>query len=277
MKHTSPWTLGEIESSLATRSLGRRIELRDRIDSTNREAMALGQADAEHGTLVLADTQTAGRGRLGREWFSPPGINLYASIVIRTTLDTQRLSQWLSWLPLMTALGTAEAIESAGSARVSLKWPNDLLIGDRKVGGILCESGASVRSGLFQVIGIGINVNGERASFPRALRDVATSIRQETGQEIDRQRLLVRLLEELELCLEEFLTRGIDRLAVEYRRRCTTIGKTVKAVLADGNEYVGTAEGIADDGSLTMVQGPARPEGRSEVRQLRAADITHLR
>ena len=183
-------------------------------------------------------------------WFSPPGINLYASLVIRTTLDTQRLSQWLSWLPLMTALGTAEAIESAGAARVSLKWPNDLLIGDRKVGGILCESGASIRTGPFQVIGIGINVNGERASFPRGLRDVATSIRQETGREVDRHRLLVRLLEELELCLEEFLTRGIDRLAVEYRRRCTTLGKTVKAVLADGNEYVGTAEGIGDDGSL---------------------------
>lgn len=262
---------------LATRSLGRRIELRDRIDSTNREAMALGQADAEHGTLVLADSQTAGRGRLGREWFSPPGINLYASIVIRTTLDTPRLSQWLSWLPLMTALGTAEAIESAGAARVSLKWPNDLLIGDRKVGGILCESGASVRSGPFQVIGIGINVNGERASFPRGLRDFATSIRQETGREIDRHRLLVRLLEELELCLEEFLTRGIDRLAWEYRRRCTTLGKTVKAVLADGNEYVGTAEGIGDDGSLTMVHEAARPGGQSEVRQLRAADITHLR
>ena len=116
MKHTSPWTLDEIERTLTTRSLGRRIELRDRIDSTNREAMALGQADAEHGTLVLADSQTAGRGRLGREWFSPPGINLYASIVTRTTLDTQRLSQWLSWLPLMTALGTAGAIESAGAA-----------------------------------------------------------------------------------------------------------------------------------------------------------------
>ena len=239
--------------------------------------MALGQADAEHGTLVLADSQTAGRGRLGREWFSPPGINLYASLVIRTTLNTQRLSQWLSWLPLMTALGTAEAIEAVGTARVGLKWPNDLLIGDRKVGGILCESGASIRSGPFQVIGIGINVNGGRADFPRGLRDAATSIRQETGQEVDRHRLLVRVLEELEECLEEFLVHGFERLALAYRRRCTTLGKTVKAVLADGNEYVGTAEGIADDGSLTMVQEPARPGGRSEVRQLRAADITHLR
>lgn len=277
MKHTSPLTLGGLESTLATRSLGRRIELRDRIDSTNREAMALGQADAEHGTLVLADSQTAGRGRLGRVWFSPPGINLYASIVIRRSLDAPRLSQWLSWLPLMTALATAEAIEAAGTARVSLKWPNDLLIGDRKVGGILCESGASIRSGPFQVIGIGINVNGERASFPRGLRDVATSIRQETGQEVDRHRLLVRLLEELEVCLEEFLGHGIERLALAYRRRCTTLGKTVKAVLADGNEYVGTADSIGDDGSLTVLQEPARPGVPFEVRHLRAADITHLR
>jgi BirA family transcriptional regulator, biotin operon repressor / biotin---[acetyl-CoA-carboxylase] ligase len=270
-------TLGGIESILTTRSLGRRIELRNRIDSTNREAVALGQADAEHGTVVLADSQTAGRGRLGREWFSPPGINLYASVVIRTTLDTQRLSQWLSWLPLMTAMGAAEAIEAVAAARVALKWPNDLLIGDRKIGGILCESGTSTRLGPFQVTGIGINVNGERANFPGELREVATSIRQETGQEIDRNRLLVRLLEELEVCLEEFLAHGTERIALAYRRRCTTLGKTVKAVLADGNEYIGTAEGIGPDGSLTLVQEPARPGLPFEVRRLRAADITHLR
>ncbi len=239
--------------------------------------MALGQVDAEHGTVVLADSQTAGRGRLGREWFSPPGINLYASIVIRTTLHTQRLSQWLSWLPLMTALGTAEAIEAAAAARVALKWPNDLLIGDRKVGGILCESGTSPRLGPFQVIGIGINVNGDRADFPGEIREVATSIQQETGQEIDRNRLLVRLLEELEGCLEEFLAHGSEQIALAYRRRCMTLGKTVKAVLADGNEYIGTAQGIGHDGSLTLVQEPTRPGLPFEVRGLRAADITHLR
>jgi BirA family biotin operon repressor/biotin-[acetyl-CoA-carboxylase] ligase len=127
------------------------------------------------------------------------------------------------------------------------------------------------------VIGIGINVNGDRADFPRGLRDAATSIRQETGQEVDRHRLLVRVLEELEECLEEFLVHGFERLALAYRRRCTTLGKTVKAVLADGHECVGIADGIGDDGSLTIIQEPARPGVPSEVRHLRAADITHLR
>ena len=276
MQRPSPLNVHTIQSYLGTRSLGRRIELHERLESTNREAVALGQAGVEHGTLVLADAQTAGRGRMARSWFSPPGVNLYGSLVIRTTIDASRLAAWLSWLPLMAALGAAEAIDIVSAVPISVKWPNDLLINERKVGGILCESGASAGAGPFQVIGIGINVNGVPEDFPDELRHIATTIRHETGGFIDRNRLAAQLLIELESCLEEFLSRGSESIALAYRRRCTTIGKTVKAVLADGKEYIGVADAIDQDGSLSLVQ-PSLGTSPPTVRQLRAADIVHLR
>jgi BirA family biotin operon repressor/biotin-[acetyl-CoA-carboxylase] ligase len=265
-----------IRCHLATRALGRRIELYERLESTNRKAVTLGQAGVEHGTLVLADAQTAGRGRMARTWFSPPGVNLYASVVIRPAIDAQHQAAWLSWLPLMAALAAAEAIEIVGAVRIAVKWPNDLLITGRKAGGILCESGTSTGLGSFQAIGLGINVNGTQGDFPKELRDIATSLRQETGNIIDRNRLMAQLLSEMESCLDEFLSRGSQPIALAYRQRCTTIGKTVKAVLADGKEYIGVAENIDQDGSLILVE---KPSERSAVtaRQLRAADIVHLR
>lgn len=278
MQRSSPLNVHAIHSHLTTRSLGRRIELHERLDSTNREAVALGQAGVEHGTLVLADAQTAGRGRMARTWFSPPGTNLYASLVIRSTVDAQRLAAWLSWLPLMAALGAAEAIEAVGSLSIGVKWPNDLLINERKVGGILCESGTATGGGPFQVVGLGINVNGAPEDFPEDLRGMATTLRHESGGYIDRNRLIAQVLQELESCLEEFLQRGRERIALAYRRRCTTIGRTVKALLADGTECIGVAKAIDLDGSLTLVQ-PSLKGNRAApvVRQLRAADIVHLR
>lgn len=238
----------------------------------------LAQAGVEHGTVVLADSQSEGRGRLSRLWFSPPGVNLYCSIVIRTAISADRHSEWLSWLPLTTALAAAEAIETVAATRVAVKWPNDLLIAGRKIGGILCESGTNPRSGPFQVIGIGLNINGERNDFPDELRETATTIRHEAGSFIDRNRLLAQLLYELEACLDEYAQRGFERLALAYGRRCSTIGKTVKATLADGKELVGLAEAIGKDGSLTLVQRAVSGDERApKVQQLRAADIVHLR
>jgi BirA family transcriptional regulator, biotin operon repressor / biotin---[acetyl-CoA-carboxylase] ligase len=278
VQRSSPLNVNAIHSHLTTRSLGRRIELHARLDSTNHEAVALGQAGVEHGTLVLADAQTAGRGRMARTWFSPPGLNLYGSLVIRITVDAQHFAAWLSWLPLMAALGTAEAIETVGSVRTAVKWPNDLLISERKVGGILCESGTASGVGPFQVIGIGINVNGVREDFPADLRDMATTIRHESGSFVDRNRLIAQVLQELESCLEEFLRRGRERIALAYRQRCTTIGRTVKALLADGRECIGVAQAIDQDGSLTLVEPSVKgTQAAPTVRQLRAADIVHLR
>ena len=257
--------------------MGRRIELFDCLPSTNREAVQLAQAEVEHGTVVVAESQTAGRGRLSRTWFSPPGINLYCSIILRMARPPERLTEWLSWLPLVSALATAEAIEQVSSIHVSVKWPNDLLILERKVGGILCESGAGSRSDPFQIIGIGINVNGGQDDWPADLRDSATSIRQERKILVDRNRLLAQLLLELEHCLDELAVHGTSRLALAYHQRCSTIGITVRATLAGGEVIVGIAEGIGQDGSLRIRPQPAHPHSETpEIVTLRVADIIHV-
>jgi BirA family transcriptional regulator, biotin operon repressor / biotin---[acetyl-CoA-carboxylase] ligase len=273
-----PLTIDAIRSTLATHALGHRIELFDHVDSTNRQAFTLAQADVEHGTVVVAEGQTDGRGRLGRTWFSPPGVNLYCSIVIRKDLPPNRLGEWLSWLPLITALAAAETIETVAGVKASVKWPNDLLIGERKVGGILCESGTVPRYGPFQVIGIGINVNGNRDGFPHEIRHAATTIFHETGRVVDRNRLLSQLLFELEQCIEELAVSGQERIAFAYRQRCATLGQSVQASLAGGREFVGIAETVGPDGSLQVTQRPTPTGGRlPDVIHLRVADIIHLR
>jgi BirA family biotin operon repressor/biotin-[acetyl-CoA-carboxylase] ligase len=273
-----PLTRDTIHSTLSTTWLGRRIELFDCLPSTNREAVQLAQAEVEHGTVVVADSQTAGRGRLSRTWFSPPGANLYCSIILRVTRPPERLTEWLSWLPLISALAAAEAIEQVSSIHVSVKWPNDLLISERKVGGILCESGAGMRSDPFQIIGIGINVNGDRDDWPADLRDSATSIWQERKIVVDRNRLLAQLLLELEQCLDEWVIHGTNRIAMAYYQRCSTIGHTVRATLGNGDIVVGLAEGIGQDGSLCVRPQASQPgSGTLEVVHLRVADIIHVR
>ena len=278
MQPSPPLTRNTINSTLATTWLGRRIELFDSLPSTNREAVQLAQADVEHGTVVIAESQTAGRGRLSRTWFSPPGINLYCSIILRTARPPERLTEWLSWLPLVSALAAAEAIEQVSPIRISVKWPNDLLISERKAGGILCESGTGTRSDPFQIIGIGINVNGDEDDWPIDLRGSATSIWQERKMVVDRNRLLAQLLLELEHCLDELATHGTSRLALAYHQRCSTIGITVRATLADGEVIVGLAEGIGQDGSLHVRPQTAHPHSDvPEIVTLRVADIIHVR
>ena len=278
MQPSPPLTRDTIHSTLSTTWVGRRIELFDCLPSTNREAVQLAQAEVEHGTVIVADSQTAGRGRLSRSWFSPAGANLYCSVVLRTARPPERLTEWLSWLPLISALAAAEAIEQVSSIHVSVKWPNDLLISERKVGGILCESGTGTRSGPFQIIGIGVNVNIDRNDWPADLRASATSIWEERKIVVDRNRLLAQLLHELEQCLDELALHGTNRLALAYHQRSATIGHRVQATLANGEILVGLAEGVGQDGSLRVQPQAAQPgSGTPEVVHLRVADIIHIR
>jgi BirA family transcriptional regulator, biotin operon repressor / biotin---[acetyl-CoA-carboxylase] ligase len=275
MVQSQTLNVDSIRSTLATKVLGRRIELFEQISSTNQEAINLGQSGVEHGTVVIADRQTAGRGRLARTWFSPGSMNVYCSLVLRANLPANRLMEWLSWLPLITALSAAEAIESVTSAPVSLKWPNDLLMSGRKVGGVLCENVQASPSGPFQVIGIGINVNMKPEDFPAELRASATSVWNETHTIVDRNRLIAQLLLEMEQCIEELAGHGPQQLALAYQRRCSTVGQKVLASLADGSELTGYAESISKDGSLRIATRSGTL--RDTIVELRAADIVHLR
>lgn len=267
-----------IQSTLATTHLGRRLFVYDQVLSTNIEAMALAQAGAEHGTVVVADCQTAGRGRLTRQWYSPPGVNIYCSIIIGSQRSLPNMSGWLSWIPLASALATAEAVQAISPIALDIKWPNDLVVGNRKAGGILCESLQTPAHGLIVIIGIGLNVNLPQEFLPHDLRETATSLLAILKSPLDRNRVLAQLLNELEPVIDELTAQGADRLRHAYLRRCSTLGKQVRVIMGNGEEVIGMAESISLDGALQLsrLHSSVR-EGASGRIEIRAADVIHLR
>ena len=279
MATPAPLTLDDIRSTLATRRIGQHLSLHREIASTNTEAMAQAQAGAEHGTVVVAERQTAGRGRQGRTWFSPPGTNLYCSVLIRAATLQIPLADWLSWVPLTAAVAVAEAVHRIADVSLSLKWPNDFQLNGRKVGGILCESGGVAAADPFVVIGIGLNVNAHVDSFPPDLQPIASSLIQETYRPIDRNRLLAQWLLELEQALDELAVQGPHRLRHAYTTRCATLGQRVRVLLGDGTELVGTARAIGSDGALHVLPdlNPAHHNKNQQIIEIRAADVVHLR
>ena len=199
-----PITSQAVTMALCTKTLGRSLHILDETPSTNSAALALAQGGSSDGTVVVADTQTSGRGRLGRPWYSPPGKNLYCSIILRRNLPPDQISRWLSWVPLLSAVAVSRAIQVISGLRPSLKWPNDIFIEQRKAGGLLCESSGTGTANGVVIVGIGLNVNMWRDAFPADLRDLATSVAAEAGRPFDRAVLLAALLSELELRYEAF-------------------------------------------------------------------------
>jgi BirA family biotin operon repressor/biotin-[acetyl-CoA-carboxylase] ligase len=175
----------------------------------------------------------------------------------------------LSWVPLMAAVGAARAITTMTAARTALKWPNDLLLGGRKVGGLLCEGGDS--QSRFLVVGIGINVN--TMDFPPALRDVATSLALQTGHHVDRLAVLAGLVGEVERAIEHLPAMPLAEVVSTYESLCTTVGRSVRVQLPGDRTIEGLAESIGPDGALRVRTGRLR----DEVLEVRAADIIHVR
>jgi len=275
---SAPLTLDDIRSTLATKTLGHRLYLHHELSSTNSEALSLAQAGAAHGTVVVAESQSSGRGRHARAWFSPPGTNVYCSIIVRGIGQGFSLSEWLSWVPLTSALAVAEAVQCVAALSLSLKWPNDLLLQERKVGGILCESSFASPTDPIVVIGIGLNVNMPRESFPEELRPIAASLLEASRQPIDRNRLIAQLLLELEQSLDELRSYGPARLRRAYMTRCITLGRRVRVLLGGEQELIGTAEAISADGALQVRPLPPSPASQSPpLIDVRAADVIHLR
>jgi BirA family biotin operon repressor/biotin-[acetyl-CoA-carboxylase] ligase len=184
-------------------------------------------------------------------------------------------------VPLASALAVAEAVQCVAALPLSLKWPNDLLLHERKVGGILCESSLASATDPIVVIGIGLNVNAPIESFPEELRPIAASILEVSRQPIDRNRLIAQLLLELEQSLDELRDRGPTQLLRAYTTRCLTLGRRVRVLLGGEQELIGTAEAISADGALQV--RPLSPSPSSSSSQppplidIRAADVIHLR
>ena len=273
-----PLTSQAITMALCTKTLGRSLHLLEDTPSTNSTAMSLAQDGAPDGTVVLADAQTSGRGRLGRPWYSPPGKNLYCSIILRRAMPSDQVSRWLSWVPLLSAVAVARSIQVTSGLRPSLKWPNDILIEQRKVGGLLCESSGMATANSFVIVGIGLNVNMWRDAFPADLRDLATSLAAEAGRPFDRAVLLAALLSELELRYEAFLS-GTTDIQQEYELRCATIGQRVRVGIDTESDCIeGQAVSIGEDGSLqVMVDNPQDPFTRRTPIAIRAGDVVHVR
>ncbi len=278
MLFSAPLTLDDIRSTLATKSLGQHLHLHQELASTNSEALLLAQAGTPHGTVVVAERQSAGRGRRERHWYSPPNANLYCSIVVRGIGPVLTLPEWLSWVPLVSALAVAEAVQTRASLSLSLKWPNDLLFQERKVGGILCESVQISSDSPIVVIGIGLNVNMTTDSFPEDLRQTATSLYEISHMSIDRSTMIAQLLLELERSLDELQRYGPDQLRRAYASRCQTIGRRVRLLLGHEQELLGTAESIGADGALQIRPSIISSEGqRPALLDIRAAEVIHLR
>jgi len=184
--------LAALEAALATTAFANKLHFAPITDSTNADALEAAQGGAPHGSVYFADEQLAGRGRGGHDWQSPAGEGLYVSVLLRPALP----AACLPLLPLATGLAAAEAIRAVAGLTVDLRWPNDLLIGARKTGGILVESKIEGQTARFAVAGIGINVH--QRVFDPGLSTPATSLDRESGRRVSRQTLLLALLESLE-------------------------------------------------------------------------------
>lgn len=188
------------------------------------------------------------------------------------------MADWLSWVPLTTALAVAEAVQTVAAISLALKWPNDLLLDEQKVGGILCESSLTTPTNPIVVIGIGLNVNVPHEAFPDELRPIATSLFESSHRLIDRNRLLAQLLLELEQGLDELRDHGPSRLLQAYTHRCTTLGRQVRVILGADEELLGTAVAITADGTLQVkLSADAPGTDKAPLIDVRAGDVIHVR
>lgn len=233
----------EVQNGLGTRKFGCDVRYFDEMPSTMDEAFALGMSGAPEGTVVIAEAQTKGRGRMGRVWSSPKAKGLYFSILLRPQLSPSEAAK----LTLITAVALSEAVESFANVAPSIKWPNDLLLSGRKMGGILTELRAEVDRVDFAVIGIGLNVNSTHKELP----PVATSLKAEQGSTFDRVKLMQEVLRALERRYTGLKKNGFRPALEEWCRRSATIGRRV-SFDDRGGKREGTALGLADDGGLLV-------------------------
>lgn len=267
---SAPFEAEAIQQRLRTRNLGRSLHLFEELASTNSTAFTLAGSGATHGTAVLAEAQTAGKGRLGRHWSSPPFVNIYCSLILKNP----NISPYVPWIPLVTGLALAEATRRSCNIEISLKWPNDLLCVDKKIGGILCESSSHGSQVSTCVVGFGVNVNCRETDFPEDLRALATSCYQVTRQSHDRNDLIAAMFNQLESwydCVEEA---RFEHVRKSYAASCATLGREVEIACVAGEIIRGTAIDIGKDGTLLV---SAVRKGRPHTLEIRAGDVQHLR
>jgi BirA family biotin operon repressor/biotin-[acetyl-CoA-carboxylase] ligase len=252
----------EIQRGLTTRFVGTQIHFFGRIDSTNIAARKLAELGANEGTVVLAESQSKGKGRMGRLWQSPPG-NLYTSIVLRPQIPPSSAPQ----VTLMAALATAKAIDKTIPLKVGVKWPNDILIHSKKVAGILTELDCEGDTLNFIVLGIGVNINAPLNLFPRELLDSITTLREEAGGNISLAQFTRCLYQEIERYYDLWMAKGFGWISKEYTQLLILQGKMVRISSFD-MVTSGEVQGIDEKGSLLLRLSNSR------VESFTAGDVT---
>ncbi len=236
----------EILSSIRGSWAGREILYLDEVDSTNTAAKKEAENGAAHGTLVVSERQTGGKGRRGRVWDSPRGTGIFMTLILRPEMAPVHASM----LTLVAALAVAGGIKECTGASSLIKWPNDIVMGGKKVCGILTEMSADPDCINYVAVGIGINVN--REEFPEEIREVAASIFTETGKKTKRSLLISAVMAAFERYYEIFMkTADMSGLLEEYNGKLANCGRTVR-VLDPAGEYSGTAIGIDREGELLV-------------------------
>ncbi len=244
----------EISHDLNTEMLGRKLACYKSVKSTNDIASRLAASGAPDGTIVTAEQQTAGRGRLGRNWHSPPRTGIYLSVVLRPDIPPENAPG----LSVATAVALADTFAAYSPGRVQIKWPNDVFINSRKAAGILCELTAERRRVNYLVVGVGINVNHQKDDFPPDLRDMATSLCRELGDAVNRVELLKSFLRHLEREYGDYCQSGLAAAHDKVHRYSFLLGREV-TVESGRCRITGQAMEIDARGCLVLAtsDGPA--------------------
>ena len=242
-------TEAEVGSQMNTKWMGRHLVYFPETDSTNIQAKRLGEEGAPEGTLVVAERQTAGKGRRGRTWSSPAGTSIYMSFLLRPNIPPRCAPM----VTLIAGLAGAKAVNQVTGLNARIKWPNDLVVNGKKICGILTEMSAEMEGIHYIVTGIGINVN--QKEFPEEIRDKATSLLLEGGRCFNRSQLIAGVMEWFEPYVERFLeTKDLSLLKEDYEEMLANLNQEVQ-VLDPAGEYHGVCQGIDKDGQLLVERG----------------------
>jgi len=255
----------ELDPLLSTRDLGVTLHAFERVESTNVTAFRLAQDGAAHGEIVIAEEQTEGKGRRGRSWSSPPGKNLYFSVVLRPELPPSRAAE----LTLVSAVALAETLRDAG-VKAEIKWPNDVQVGGKKIAGILTELSADTEKVHFVIVGVGVNLNCEAEDLAPEVRELATSLKAARGQRVLRALFTAALWTRLETWLDRHAAEGFGPVREAWRSLSSTLGQEV-LVKSESKELRGIAEDIDDAGALLI----RRSDG--VVERVLAGDVEQVR
>ncbi len=259
-----------ILDSLRAQRIGRPVTVLGEVGSTNDVALEAARGGAAEGLTVLADRQTAGRGRRGRRWASPPGVGVYLSVLLRPGLPPRKAPL----LGLAAGLAVAEAVEDLAGMSPELKWPNDVLLGGKKLAGVLPELATEGDSVSHVVVGVGLNLNHRAGDFPDEVRGTATSLRLESGRAWERGRAAAAILNALDGWYQRFLDSAFEKILEAYHRRSATLGRPV-SVLIEQAGWQGEAVGLDPEGALLVRDGAGALRrvvaGEVSVREVRGA------